>query len=276
MNTIVRFTEQVVSLAESYCADADEPAAPEGGGQFAEYAMVSLHCLRVFFDHTYAMVIDAVELMPAICREIGLEPGEVPAPSTLCKWFDRLTIDVWRVLLRHSGQLHAPSGTVAIDATYFKRDRASHHYRRRTGYTIRTLEATALVDTDTQAILDVHCTMTREGSDVDVCRRLARRNVDETAILTADKGYDSIPLRERLRELGIRPIIKHRLQAPHDYAHNARLDDDLYGQRAISETAFSVLKRTLGETLRARSWYREFRETILMCVVYNIKRAIKQ
>ncbi|MBZ6497090.1 IS5/IS1182 family transposase, partial [Haloterrigena longa] len=28
--------------------------------------------------------------------------------------------------------------------------------------------------------------------------------------------------------------------------------------------------------VRARTWYREFREITLMCVVYNIKRAVKQ
>ena len=28
--------------------------------------------------------------------------------------------------------------------------------------------------------------------------------------------------------------------------------------------------------VRARDWYREFREITLMCVVYNIKRAVKQ
>jgi hypothetical protein len=27
---------------------------------------------------------------------------------------------------------------------------------------------------------------------------------------------------------------------------------------------------------RAREWYREFREITLMCVVYNIKRSVKQ
>jgi IS5 family transposase len=28
--------------------------------------------------------------------------------------------------------------------------------------------------------------------------------------------------------------------------------------------------------VRARSWFREFREIVLMCVVYNIKRFVKQ
>lgn len=38
----------------------------------------------------------------------------------------------------------------------------------------------------------------------------------------------------------------------------------------MSETA---VKRSLGVALRARTWYREFREIVLMCSVYNIKKA---
>ena len=76
--------------------------------------------------------------------------------------------------------------------------------------------------------------------------------------------------------MGIRPLIKHRLHAAYDHAHNARIDDDLYGQRSMAETVFSSVKRSLGCALRARTWYREFREVTLMCVVYNIKKAAKQ
>ena len=50
----------------------------------------------------------------------------------------------------------------------------------------------------------------------------------------------------------------------------------IYGQRALSETVFSSIKRTLGHAVRARAWYREFREIVLMCAVYNIKRAVTQ
>jgi len=35
-----------------------------------------------------------------------------------------------------------------------------------------------------------------------------------------------------------------------------------------------VSKRTLDDAVRARSWYREFREIVLMCTVYNIKRVV--
>jgi len=35
----------------------------------------------------------------------------------------------------------------------------------------------------------------------------------ELKTLAADKGYDSQPLRETLREMGIRPLVKHRVFA---------------------------------------------------------------
>src|SRR5699024_192792 len=95
-------------------------------------------------------------------------------------------------------------------------------------------------------------------------------------ILTADKGYDCNWLREDLRNLDIHPLIKHCLNAPYDYAHNTRLDDEIYGQRSMVETVFSAIKRSLGGGLPARSWYREFREVALMCAIYNIKQAAKQ
>ena len=117
MNLTSRFTEEIVSLAKSYCDDPDEAAAPEGGGSFAEYAMISLHGLRIFLDETYEMIIDRLEVMPLILDVIGLEPDDLPHPSTLNKWFDRILMDVWRVLLRHSVQLHDPSSHVAVDAT---------------------------------------------------------------------------------------------------------------------------------------------------------------
>ncbi|AHG02180.1 hypothetical protein HALLA_19975 (plasmid) [Halostagnicola larsenii XH-48] len=72
----------------------------------------------------------------------------------------------------------------------------------------------------------------------------------------------------------MRPLIKHREFRPIDHAHNARIDGTLYGQSALSVTVFSVIKRTLGVAERARSWYRELREIVLMCAVYNIKRAV--
>jgi IS5 family transposase len=149
--------------------------AAAGGGRFADYAMISLHGLRIFLEETYEMIIDRLEVMPPILDVIDIEPDDLPHPSTLNKRFDQIVMEVWRVLLRHSPQLHNPSAHVAVDATHYERSPASKHYCDRTNYCVQTIEATKLVDTETQAILDVHCTTTREGSDAEVCPGQALR-----------------------------------------------------------------------------------------------------
>ncbi|EMA09976.1 IS5 family transposase, partial [Haloarcula marismortui] len=199
--------------------------------------------------------------------------ADLPSPSTLCKAFDRIEMSVCRVLLRQSAQLHDPSKHAAIDATSFDRENASKHYCCRTNYRVQTLKATALVDTESQAILDVHCT-TEKRHDTQLGWQVARRNAGNLASLAADKGYDWMELREKLREKGVRPLIKHREFRPIDHAHNARIDGLRYRQRAMCETVFSTIKRTLGDAVRARTWYGEFRELVLMCVVHNIKETL--
>ncbi len=160
-----------------------------------------------------------------------------------------------------------------MDATFFDRENASKHYYRRTNYRVQTLKTTALVDTESQAILDVHCT-TEKRHDTQIGWQLAHHNTGELHSLAADKGYDWQRLRDKLWEEDIRPLIKHREFRPIDPRITRVIDGTLSGQRALSETVFSVIKRTLGDAARARSWYREFREIVLMCVVYNIKRAV--
>jgi len=274
MSKISRFTSKAVSLAKNAVGGRGEAAAPEGGGGFADYAVVSLHCLRIYLEKSYREALDLLSEMPQIVAEIGFDPGDLPHHSTLVKAFDRLEMKIWRVLLRLSAQLHDTADHAAMDATFFDRETASKHYCRRTNYRVQTLKTTALVDTKTQAVLDVHCT-TEKRHDTQIGWQLALRNAGEIASLAADKGYDWQQLREKLREEGVRPLIKHREFRPIDCAHNARIDGSLYGQRALSETVFSTIKRTLGHTVRARAWYREFREIVLMCAVYNIKRAVK-
>ena len=273
MSKISRFTKKAVQLAKNAVGGRGEVAAPEGGGGFAEYAVVSLHCLRVYLEKSYRETLDLLSEMPQILGEIGRVEADLPDHSTLVKWFDRIKTALWRVLLRLSAQLHEPSGHAAIDATFFDRETASKHYCRRTNYRVQTLKTTALVDTETHAVLDVHCS-TGKPHDTQLGWQVARRNAGDLASLAADKGYDWMELRENLREEGVRPLIKHREFRPIDHAHNARIDGPRYRQRSTCETVFSTIKRTLGDAIRARAWFREFREIVLKCVVHNIKRTV--
>jgi len=149
MTQISRFIEAVVPIAQNVTGDGDESAAPKGGGGFADYALVSLHCLRIYLDTSYRMTIDLLKEMPQITGEIGLSAADLPSPSTLCKAFDRISMSVCRVLLRQSAQLHDPSEHAAIDATFYERDRASRHYCHRTNYRVQTLKARGADSDDT-------------------------------------------------------------------------------------------------------------------------------
>jgi hypothetical protein len=60
-----------------------------------------------------------------------------------------------------------------------------------------------------------------------------------------------------------------------EHAHNARIDDDeRYHQRSVTETVNSSLKRSYGSAVRARDWYRQFREIGLVAGVHDVEQAI--
>ncbi len=149
MSKISRFTTKAVTLAKNVVG---------GRVEAADYALVSLHCLRIYLGESYRNALDLLSEMPHILAQTGLEEGDLPDNSTLVKAFDKFQMEVWRVLLRLSAQLHGLSGRGAIDARFFDRENASKHYYRRTNHRVQTLKTTALVDTASQAILDVHCT----------------------------------------------------------------------------------------------------------------------
>jgi len=121
--------------------------------------------------------------------------------------------------------------------------------------------------------MDLHCT-TKKRHDTQLGWRVVLWNTGDLHSLPGDKGYDWMALREKLRDNGVRPLLKHREFRPVDHAHNARIDGPRYRKRALCESVFSSIKRTLGDAVRARAWYRESREFVLKCAVHNIKRSV--
>jgi len=209
--------------------------------------------------------------MPRIRSAINLT--ELPAPSTLCKVFDRLDMVVWRVLLNLSVSLLPTNGVAGIDASGFDRTHASKHYTKRAKLTIQQLKVTLLVDSKVNAILDLRVTTTRKH-DSQIAPSLIKRNPETIDILLGDKGYDDQKIRGLARQHQIRPLIKHREFTPLHKAWNARLDADLYGQRSQSETVNSTLKRKYGAFVRSRRWWKQFRELALACIVHNLDRTL--
>jgi IS5 family transposase len=75
--------------------------------------------------------------------------------------------------------------------------------------------------------------------------------------------------------LALQELIPHRIYASLDKAHNARINRRLYNRRWMVETVFSSIKHTLGSAVRVRSWHLEFREMVLKCAIYNLRRTVR-
>ncbi len=150
---------------------------------------------------------------------------------------------------------------------------ASQHYAKRTNYTFRAVKTTALIDCETGAIIDIHCSM-KQPHDSQIAWQVVTRNIDTLNVLTADKGYDWELLRNKLRAEGVKPMIKYREFGWHGIANNVLLDDMTYHQRSNVEATFFALRRKYGEIGRARTWYGQFRELVLKCPVRNVELAL--
>jgi len=177
------------------------------------------------------------------------------------------------VLLNLSVTLLPTNGIVGIDASGFDRSHASKHYTKRTKLTIQQLQVTLLVDTRSNAIIDVHVTTTRRH-DSKIVPSLIKRNTGNLVVLLSDKGYDDEKVRALARETGVRPLIKHREFSSLHKAWNARLDADLSGQRSQNETVNSRLKRKYGAFVRSRHWWKQFRELTIACLAHNLDRSL--
>ena len=64
MSKVSGFTKQTVTLAKNAVGGRGGVAAPEGGGGFADYAAVSLHCLRIYLEKSYCEVLDLLSEIP--------------------------------------------------------------------------------------------------------------------------------------------------------------------------------------------------------------------
>jgi len=270
---LARFTKRCVALSQKAVEDGSQPAVRLGDGGYADWVIVAIHGLREYLDHPYRRLLDVLREMPGIVKELDLTPAELPDFTTLCARKQALEMAVWRVLLRLSASLHDNGEVQAIDSTSLAQRSSSYNYAKRVPDTFESVKITALVDCDSGAVLDVHCSM-NYPHDTQIGWQVLRRNLDQLHTVAADKGFDWDDVRHKLRSEGIRPVIKHREFYGLDAAHNARIDDDTYHRRSIVEAIFFALRKRFGSTLRARTWFGQFREVVLKAAVRNIEQAI--
>ena len=260
---------QCKHLAKEHVDNPDEPAAPTGGSGFAEWVQITLILLHTELNKSFRETEAWFHDSKPLHEELKL--SKTPDHTTLCRWEQNVSMRELRSLLRASAQPAGWAGTAAIDASGFQRDQTSCYYRTRADFSFQKIKTTVLVDTDTLAIRDAHFTTKRKW-DGHIGLQVYRRNADDLQELLADANYSWGYFRGECREGNTRPVIKHKEHNGLKKAHNARIDDDTYNQRTMSETAFSMLKKD-GERLRSRTWHGQFRELTRKCIVHNLSRA---
>jgi len=256
-------------FATNHVEEPDEPAVADGDDGYDEATKIALLLLKEEIDKPLRQLEDYLNEMPGILDVFDLESS--PDYTSFSVWDDEFPMKELRRLLRRSAEQAGLSGTASIDASGFQRDQASSHYRNRAGYSFNAMKTTLLVDTESLAIMDAHFT-TKKAYDGHIGLQVFRRNAGDLQRLLADKMYSWADLREACRVASTRPVIKHCEQTALKKAHNARIDDELYNQRSMSETVFGMLKDD-GDELRSRSWHGQFRELTRKCIVHNLSQA---
>ncbi|RZV12572.1 IS5 family transposase [Natrinema hispanicum] len=256
-------------FATTHVEEPDVPAVADGDDGYDKSTKIALLLLKEEVNKPLRQFEDYLNEMPRILAVFGLEKS--PDYTSFSVWDGEFPMKELRRLLRRSAEQAGLSGTASIDASGFQRDQASSHYRNRVGYSFNAMKTTLLVDTESLAIMDAHFT-TKKAYDGHIGLQVFRRNAEDLQALLADKMYSWSNLREACREASTRPVIKHCEQNALKKAHNARIDDEVYNQRSMSETVFAMLKDD-GDEIRSRSWHGQFRELTRKCIVHNLAQA---
>jgi len=217
---------------------------------------------------------------------IGLK--KIPHFTTLQKFAKRLAAKILNKLVFLTKNLFKKRGKIlGADSTGMELDHASAHYCKRIdrkepvkGF----VNLNMICDVENKNILVTKIRKKRRHDCSDfmpMFNKIKNLNFD---YFVADKGYDSAKNHQAVYESGADSQIKVKdfkgfsnRKGQKQYRRRALLEHkpEIYGQRAITESVFSSLKRKYGSKLRARKYKTQKIELLCKILSYNIERAIR-
>jgi transposase len=273
----------------------------------------SKFCKRIYDDHWLFSLLIVRQYLDLSYRELcSLMPSikgmkKIPDHSTVAKFSERAGPNRIRDVMQTLSMFVCGDGmTVAVDSTGFSCSNASRHYVKRINKTDRGnieysndlvrgfSKATFAVDTETKMILScdsadsVHSDVRRMPFIIDdlVSGGFDIRNI------VADKGYDAEYIHSDVKKkLGAQAIIPVRANTPKKGGtvcrtrgvNRSRMKRELlkdtemmkkYNLRAMSETANSMVKRKMGDTVYGRSELSRRKEVLFRCAAHNFRRLL--
>ena len=171
----------------------------------------------------------------------------------------------------------------AIDATGFTSSYTSCYYSRRTGEASKELLRTSIsVDTSKKIISGWEISQ-KTDHEIKHTNALIRQSnkMRKSDCYVMDKGSDSEKIHPIIREeikansiIPVRERKRKKIRGKYRKQLNLVFDRIKYNQRNIVETIFSVVKRKLGETLRARKFRYQVKEIKIKLIICNINKKV--
>ena len=202
----------------------------------------------------------------------------IPGKSTLHDWIKLFDMKI----IRKIHQITLPNEILlaSIDGTGIDSWQRSRQYERKIGESnMPYVKADLFIDTKTLIVLDFNISL-KKIHDVKVAEKIfLRRNLKGITIL-GDKGYDSEPLHEIVRDRGgifyapLRKMSKKGLQNKRPKGRFRRQCINLpefMGQRSMNETVNSSLKRRQINSLKSKKFYFQQREFGWHIILYNLR-----
>jgi len=248
--------------------------------------------LKIFFKTDYRGIAAILADSENLCKTFGITA--IPHFTTLQKASKRLlsqktaekllAATIKDIIDNSKVELAAVDST-GLDSSYvsryFVRRRRSKRYELWEDTIYKRFPKLAVVcDCSNHAILSA---MTTRGPSVDVnqfCKPVkSAANRVSIKHMLADAGYDSEGNHRYAREVHqIKTTIPARAGRPTTklpktkYRRQMRTDFDKgnYGQRWQVETVFSMIKRNFGSALRARCYWSQCREMMLLVLTHNL------
>ena len=241
---------------------------------------------KQFRKFTYKELLEDLSDNLTLRAYLGL--NTLPNYTTLIKFAKRLPQKIFEKLIAAFKKYVGQPQKVAIDGTGISLDNASPHYCKRIGkpYQKRPfLKLSVIVEIKDYLILQFKIRKKARHDLMDaypLVKNLAKNYCPE--IFYGDRGYDSEKLFKLIfEELGAYPLIFQKRQDVPKYKRKGMyrkqtfevFDYGEYLQRNKVETAFSILKRKFGFSIRSKNVKNQKVEAMCRIMAYNIDRLLE-
>jgi len=253
---------------------------------FTQYQHLFMLVYKQFRKFTYKELLEDLSDNLTLRAYLGL--NKLPDYTTLIKFAKRLPSKIFEKLILKFSKFVGQPEKVAIDGTGISLDNASPHYCKRIGkpYQKRPfLKLSVIIEIKHYIILQFKIRKKIRHDIIDaypMVKKLAKQY--KPGVFYGDRGYDSEKLFKLVfEELGAYPLIlQKRLDVPkHKRKGRYRketidvFDYGEYLQRNKVETAFSILKKKFGFSIRSHHVKTQKVEAMCRIFAYNIDRVLE-